>query len=149
MTNKARDEKLFNVLLVEDEAAEILLMEEILQETGMNLHLRVVNDGEETMKYLHRVAPYADAAAPDLILLDLNMPRKNGFEVLAEIKQDPALLHIPVIILSNSQAEEDINRSYRLHANCFISKPSDLERFIEVMKSISLFWLRTAQLPSR
>lgn len=135
------------ILLVEDNAADILLFEEALMDICMNLNLNVVNNGEEAMAYLHRIPPFENAASPDLILLDLNLPKKNGFSVLEEVKQDTELLQIPIVVLSTSQADEDIARSYRLGANCFVSKPSDLDRFVGVIRSITSFWLDTVRLP--
>jgi len=148
MTNMEYRDKNFNILLVEDNAADILLLEEAIADLGLELDLHVVNNGEEAMSYLMCRPPYEDAVRPDLILLDLNLPRKNGFDVLEEIKDDRYLLQIPVIILSTSRAEEDINRCYLLSANCFVNKPSDLEQFIEVMRSLASFWLNTACLPN-
>lgn len=135
------------ILLVEDNAADILLFEEALMDISMNLNLNVVNNGEEAMAYLHRIPPFENAASPDLILLDLNLPKKNGFSVLEEVKQDTELLQIPIVVLSTSQSDEDIARSYRLRANCFVSKPSDLDRFVGVIRSITSFWLDTVRLP--
>lgn len=137
------------VLLVEDNAADILLLHEALEDFSMNIDLQVVHNGEEAVKYLHRREPYGDAEMPDLILLDLNLPRVNGFEVLEMIKQDNLLKHIPVIVLSTSQAEEDINRSYQLHANCFITKPLNLDRFMDVVGDIGSFWLSIVRLPTK
>jgi CheY-like chemotaxis protein len=110
--------------------------------------IHTVEDGVEALDFLHRRPPYADAPRPDLILLDLNLPRKDGREVLAEIKADPALRTIPVVVLTTSRARDDVLRSYDLHANCFISKPMDLNEFNAVVKSIEDFWLTVARLPS-
>ena len=142
-----RNDNFFELLLVEDNAADILLLREAIGEIGMNIHLHVVQDGEEAMKYLHQHDPYPGSVLPDLILLDLNLPRKNGFGILADIKTDEDLKEIPVIVLSTSRAEEDVSRSYRLHANCFISKPANLEEFMDVIRNIGTFWLDTARLP--
>lgn len=147
MGHKARQAVRINLLLVEDNVADILLLEEVLAEIGRNFDLHVVNNGEEALSNLRNTPPFENAVRPDLILLDLNLPKKNGFEVLKTIKQDPGLLQIPVIVLSTSRAVEDINRCYGLGANCFISKPSDLDRFIEVINSMASFWLNTVCLP--
>lgn len=142
-----KEENFFNILLVEDNAADILLLQEALEDLELNIHLSVVNNGEEAMSYLSRAEPFAGAARPDVILLDLNLPKKNGFSVLQEIKQNLKLKDIPVIVLSTSQAQEDVNRCYKLQANCFITKPSDLESFMEVVRGIGEFWLGTVRLP--
>ena len=113
----------------------------------MHNRLQVVSDGEQAMDYLHRIGSYAALPFPDLILLDLNLPQKDGREVLAEIKADPALKCIPVVILTTSKAEEDICRSYDLHANCYITKPIDLNQFLHVVRSIEEFWMSIVVLP--
>lgn len=136
------------LLVVEDNPAEILLLEEVLAEAGVALELRVVNDGDEGLAYLRREGRYAGATRPDLIMLDLNLPGLDGRQVLKEIKADPELRAIPVIILSTSQSEEDIAECYRLQANCYISKPVSLEEFIEVIRAMELFWFRTVKLPN-
>ncbi|RJX27623.1 MAG: response regulator [Desulfurivibrio sp.] len=136
------------VLLVEDNPADVLLMEEALHDTGCcNNRLHVVNDGEEAMAFLRRQGSYVAAPRPDLVMLDLNLPKKDGREVLKEIKEDPGLMHIPVIIISTSQSEEEILNSYRLHANCFISKPVDLNSFFTIIQAINGFWFSVASLP--
>lgn len=145
--DKKKNKNLFDILLVEDNAADILLLEEALADIAVKINLHVVNNGEEAISYLQQVEPFKAAIRPDLILLDLNLPKKNGFEVLEEIKQDSKLQQIPVVILSTSQAPEDVSRSYQLHANCYISKPSDLGRFMAVINSILGFWLSTVSLP--
>ena len=145
--NNEKKMDFFDVLLVEDNAADILLLQEVLKDTDFNINLHVVNNGEDAMSFLHRIEPFTDAVRPDLVLLDLNLPRKNGFAVLEEIKQDSTLREIPVIILSTSQAQEDVSRSYQLHANCYICKPSDLGRFMSVIKNITKYWLDTVSLP--
>lgn len=145
--DKKKNKNLFDILLVEDNAADILLLEEALADIAVKINLHVVNNGEEAISYLQQVEPFKAAIRPDLILLDLNLPKKNGFEVLEEIKQDSKLQQIPVVILSTSQAPEDVSRSYQLHANCYISKPSDLDRFMAVINSILGFWLSTVSLP--
>ena len=113
------------------------------------MHLSVVPDGVEAMAFLRREGAYADAPRPDLILLDLNLPRKDGRGVLAEVKQDPALQHIPVVVLTSSQAEQDIARAYELHANCYVTKPVDLDQFVKIVQSIEQFWFTVVKLPRR
>jgi len=147
--NKEKSRDFYEILLVEDNAADILLLQEAIEDLDhdIRLHLQVVNNGEMALKYLYQQESYAAAARPDLILLDLNLPRKNGFSVLQEVKQNMKLQEIPVIVLSTSQAPEDVRRCYQLHANCFITKPSDLEDFMETVKSIAEFWLGRVRLP--
>ena len=135
------------ILLVEDNPGDALLTREALRDAKMTNRLDWVQDGVEAMDFLRRQGKYADAEEPDLILLDLNMPRMDGREVLAELKNDPALKHIPVVVLTTSQAESDILRSYELHANCFISKPVDFAEFVQVVKSIESFWFSIVRLP--
>ncbi|MFQ6132216.1 MAG: response regulator [Armatimonadota bacterium] len=137
------------ILLVEDNPGDVRLTQEGLKQGKICNHLSVVADGEEALAFLRREGEYADAARPDLILLDLNMPRKDGREVLAEVKADEALRHIPVVVLTTSDAEKDILRSYDLHANCYITKPVDLDQFLEVVKAIDDFWLSVVKLPPR
>jgi CheY-like chemotaxis protein len=136
-----------DVLLVEDNPGDVRLTREALREGKVVNNLRVVPDGVEAMKYLRRLPPYEDAARPDLILLDLNLPRKDGREVLAELKADGALKRIPVVVLTTSRAEDDIARSYDLHANCYIPKPVDLEQFLRAVQVINDFWLTVVKLP--
>lgn len=136
------------ILLVEDNPGDVLLTKEGLREGKVHNNLNVVVDGEEAMAFLNREGSYADAPTPDLILLDLNLPRKDGREVLAEIKSDDRLKSIPVVILTTSEADEDIVRSYSLHANCYIKKPVDLAQFISIVKSIDDFWFSIVKLPS-
>jgi CheY-like chemotaxis protein len=135
------------ILLVEDNAADVRLTKEALQEGKVRNNLTVARDGEEALEILRRSGPHAGAARPDLILLDLNLPRKDGREVLATLKADPSLKHIPVVVLTTSSAEVDILNSYQLHANCYITKPVDLEQFIGVIRSIDEFWLTVVKLP--
>jgi CheY-like chemotaxis protein len=135
------------VLLVEDSPGDVRLTVEAFKTAKVHINLRVVYDGAEAMEYLKRVGKYADALRPDLVLLDLNLPKKDGREVLGEIKGNPALLTIPVVILTTPAAEVDILRSYQLHANCYITKPVDLIGFLEVVKSIDDFWLSVVKLP--
>ena len=135
------------VLLVEDSPGDVRLTREALKEGKVRNNLSVVNDGVEAMEFLRREGKYADAPRPDIVLLDLNMPRKDGREVLAEMKSDEALKRIPVVILTTSEAEQDILRTYDLHANCYLTKPVDLEQFISIVKSVEDFWLTIVQLP--
>jgi two-component system, chemotaxis family, response regulator Rcp1 len=135
------------ILLVEDSPADVDLTREALEDAKVSNNLNVVDDGEQALAYLRREGPYAEQPRTDLILLDLNLPRKDGREVLAEIKDDPDLRRIPVVILTTSEAEQDILRSYDLHANCYVTKPVDLERFITVVRSIEDFWLAIVKLP--
>jgi two-component system, chemotaxis family, response regulator Rcp1 len=135
------------ILLVEDNPGDVRLAIEALRESKVRNNLHVARDGVEGLAFLRRQEAYADAPRPDLILLDLNLPRKDGREVLAEIKADPALHTIPVVILTTSRAEQDVLRSYELQANCYITKPVDLDQFITVVKSIEDFWLTIVTLP--
>ncbi len=135
------------ILLVEDNLGDVRLTIEALKEAKVLNKLTVVKDGIEALSLLRRQRPYARATRPDLILLDLNLPRKDGREVLSEIKDDDELKQIPVVILTTSQDEQDVLKSYNLHANCYITKPVDLEQFITVVKSIEDFWLGIVVLP--
>lgn len=139
--------QLIEVLLVEDDPGDVVLIKEAFADNKVGNHLSVVNDGVEAMAFLRREGEYADAPRPDLVLLDLNLPRKNGREVLAEIKGDPELSIIPVIVLTTSEAEEDILRSYSLHANAYITKPVDFERFAGVVHQIDEFFVGVVKLP--
>ena len=136
------------ILLVEDNPGDVRLAKEGLKECKLNNTLHVVGDGAEAMDFLHRRGKYANAVRPDLILLDLNLPKKHGREVLAEIKSDEKLKRIPVVILTTSKAEEDIFKTYELHANCYVTKPVDLDQFIKIVKSIHSFWFEIVSLPS-
>ena len=135
-----------HILIVEDNAGDVLLVRESLMEGETRLHVAV--DGLEALAFLRQEGKYADVPRPDLILLDLNLPRKDGREVLAEIKADADLKVIPVIILTSSRALEDIIMTYRLHANSYISKPGDLDEYLEALKAVQQFWFRIAELPS-
>jgi len=137
------------ILLVEDNLADVRLTREALKEEKLHNNLSVVNDGVEALTFLRREGKYANAVRPDLILLDLNLPRKDGREVLKEIKDDPDLKSIPVVVLTISEAEKDIMISYNLHANCYITKPLDLNQFSIVVKSIQDFWLTIVRLPPK
>jgi CheY-like chemotaxis protein len=136
------------ILLVEDNPADVRMTLEILKEAKVRNTLTVVGDGNEALDLLRRVGKYSKAVQPDLILLDLNLPKKDGKQVLAEIKADPILRRTPVVILTSSNAEEDIVKSYNLYANCYVTKPVDLEQFVKVVKSIEDFWLTIVKLPS-
>jgi two-component system, chemotaxis family, response regulator Rcp1 len=135
------------ILLVEDNPGDVRLTQEALKEARINNNIHVVSNGVEAVEYLRRQGSFAAAVRPDLILLDLNLPRKDGREVLEEIKNDPDLKRIPVVVLTTSKAEEDIVKTYNLHANCYISKPVDLDQFIRVVQSIQDFWLTIVRLP--
>ena len=137
------------ILMVEDNPDDIELTVEALKDAKVGNNLTVVKDGVEAISYLRCAGKYERAVRPDLILLDLNMPKKDGREVLKEIKGDPALKRIPVVILTTSQAEEDILNTYDLHANCYISKPVDFNQFLKVVRSIEDFWLTVVKLPPR
>jgi CheY-like chemotaxis protein len=142
------NQKAIEILLVEDSPGDARLTVEALKEGKVLNHLSLVRDGVDALDFLHRRGAYAHVILPDVIFLDLNLPRKDGREVLAEIKADPELRRIPVVILTTSQAEEDILRTYDLHANCYITKPVDLEQFMKVVKGIEDFWLTMVKLPS-
>jgi CheY-like chemotaxis protein len=136
-----------DVLLVEDDAGDTLMIREAFEDNKVHNTLACVRDGVEAMQYVRRQGAYADAPRPDLVLLDLNLPRKDGREVLAEIKGDDELSTIPVVVLTTSQAEEDVLRSYRLHANAYVTKPVDFDRFIEVVRQIDEFFVTVVKLP--
>jgi chemotaxis family two-component system response regulator Rcp1 len=138
-----------HVLLVEDSPGDIRLTQEALKDAKMHIHLDVARDGQEAMAFLMREGEYANAPRPDLILLDLNLPKKDGREVLKEIKEDLTLKIIPVVILTTSASEADILRSYSLHANCYITKPVSLDGFLTVVKSIDNFWMSVVKLPGK
>ncbi len=135
------------ILLVEDSPSDTDLTLEALKDFKVRNHVSVVEDGVQAMQFLRRQEPYAQAPRPDLIMLDLNLPRKDGREVLAEIKADQALRAIPVVVLTTSRAEQDILRAYQLNANCYITKPVDFNQFLEVVRSIEAFWLFVVTLP--
>jgi chemotaxis family two-component system response regulator Rcp1 len=147
MTSK-RAERAVEILLVEDNPADVRLTREVLDNGDGLTHLSVVADGEEAMAFLRKQGDYAGSPRPNLVLLDLNLPKKDGREVLEELKGDSDLRRIPVVVLTTSAAESDISRSYELHANCFITKPLDLDDFFSVVRSIKDFWLASARLPS-
>ena len=137
------------VLLVEDDPGDVLMTREAFEEFKVRNNLNVVSDGEEAMAYLRREGEYADVGRPDLVLLDLNLPRMDGRQVLAAIKGDEELASIPVVVLTTSEAEEDVLRSYRLHANAYVTKPVDFERFITVIRQIDEFFVSVVTLPPR
>ena len=139
--------KPIEILLVEDNAGDVRLTQEVLRDGKVNNHLSIVDDGAKAIAFLNKQPPYNNAPHPDLILLDLNLPRKDGREVLEDIKANDQLRRIPVVVLTTSRAEEDIIRVYDLHANCYIARPIDLEQFIKVVKSIEEFWLTIVKLP--
>ncbi|MEJ7597320.1 MAG: response regulator [Kofleriaceae bacterium] len=139
--------KPIEILLVEDNHADVRLTEEALREGKVRNNLHVARDGVEALQFLRRQGKHANAPRPDLVLLDLNLPRKDGREVLSEVKDDPELKTIPIVVLTTSSAEIDILKSYSLHANCYITKPVDLEQFVLVVKSIDDFWLTVVRLP--
>lgn len=139
--------KPIEILLVEDNPADVRLTQEALREGKVRNNLHVARDGVEAVEFLKRRGKYAGAPRPDLVLLDLNLPKKDGREVLAEVKDDAELKTIPIVVLTTSSAEIDILRSYSLHANCYITKPVDLEQFVQVVKSIDDFWLTVVRLP--
>ena len=137
----------FQVLLVDDNPGDVRLTLEAFKDAKMHLGIHVAKDGVEAMEFLTRQGPYFESPRPDLILLDLNLPKKDGREVLAEVKAHPFLKTIPVVILTTSASDADIERSYLLHANCYVSKPVDLEGFLKVVQSIDNFWLSVVKLP--
>jgi chemotaxis family two-component system response regulator Rcp1 len=139
---------LIEVLLVEDSPGDVRLTREALKDAKMHISLNVVSDGTEAMAYLRREKNHAQASRPDLILLDLNLPKKDGRDVLKEIKESDDLKSIPVVILTTSASPADVEHSYKLHANCYITKPVDLKGFIKVVQSIDNFWLSVVKLPS-
>jgi len=137
-----------DILLVEDNAGDVRLTREVLRDSKVRNNLIVASNGEEALACLRKQGKFKDTIRPDLILLDLNLPKKDGREVLAEIKDDADLKRIPVVILTTSKAEEDILRTYNLHANCYVTKPVDLEQFVKVVKSLEDFWLAIVKLPN-
>ena len=137
-----------DILLIEDNAGDVRLTQEALREGRYASRLHVARDGVEALAFLRGEGGFAAAPRPDLIFLDLNLPRRSGHEVLAEIKQDAALKTIPVVVLTSSEADEDIHSSYALHANCYITKPVDFDRFISIVRAIEDFWLTLVRLPA-
>ena len=143
------DRKEIDVLLVEDDPGDVLMTREAFEENKVANRLAVVSDGESAMTYLRKEGRYADAPTPDLVLLDLNLPRMDGREVLAAMKSDDNLRSIPVVVLTTSEAEEDVLRSYALHANAYVTKPVDFQRFIDVVRQIDDFFVQVVRLPAR
>ena len=139
--------RLIEILLVEDNPGDARLTQEAMHEAKVRNHIHVVEDGVEAMQFLRREGRFGEAPRPDLILLDLNLPKKDGREVLAELKSDPALRCIPVVVLTTSRADEDVLRAYDLHANCYITKPVDLDQFMKVIRLIDEFWVSVVTLP--
>lgn len=137
------------ILLVEDNPGDVRLIKEVFKDAKIFNAMQIAYDGETAMKILRKQAEYSDCATPDMILLDLNLPKKDGREVLREVKNDDDLKCIPVVILTTSNAEEDLIETYKMNANCYITKPVDLDQFINVVKSIENFWLSIVKLPSR
>ena len=146
MTNTSQP-RIIDILLVEDSPTDVLIAREALTEARLLNTIHVVEDGVDALAFLRRQGRFADAPRPDLILLDLNLPRKHGREVLAEIKADEALKSIPVVVLTTSSAEEDIIRSYNLHANCYVVKPVEFDNFVKAVQSIRQFWFTIVALP--
>lgn len=140
-------ERPIDVLLVDDNPGDVRLTREALRNQESRARLHVAADGEEALAFLHREGPYGRAPRPNLILLDLNLPKKDGREVLADIKGDPTLKSIPVIVLTTSEADRDIRRAYELHANCYVTKSADLDRFLCVVRLVEDFWMNTVKLP--
>ena len=138
-----------DILIIEDNEGDARLIKEVLSDGKIANLLHNVKDGVQAMEFLRKKGAYANVVKPDLIILDLNLPKKDGREVLSEIKNDPELKKIPVVIMTTSQAEEDILKSYNLHANCYITKPIDLNQFIKVVKSIEEFWFSIVKLPPK
>ncbi len=147
MSNHDRPVRPIDILLVEDSSADVRLTREALKEAKVCNTLHVVQDGAAAMAFLRKQGPYTDSPRPDLVLLDLNLPKKDGREVLADIKADKDLQRIPVVVLTTSRAEEDVVRSYNLHANAYVTKPVDLKQFLDVIHAIEEFWLAVVTLP--
>ena len=148
ITNRVNSDKTVEILLVEDNPGDARLTQEAIREARMRNRLNWVLDGVEALTFLRKEGKHKQAPRPDLILLDLNLPRKDGRELLAEIKRDEQLKRIPVVVLTTSEAEEDISRVYRLKANCYIAKPPQLDDLVKIVKSIEEFWFRVARLPA-
>lgn len=137
-----------HILLVEDNPGDVRLMREALALSSTDGKLMVVEDGDEAIRFLRRTAPYSEAVRPDLIFLDLNLPKRDGRQVLAEVKADVELRRIPIIVLTTSEAERDVQKAYELHANCYIRKPADLDEYLNVIQACENFWLNIARLPA-
>jgi chemotaxis family two-component system response regulator Rcp1 len=148
MMDRKEQKRPLDIMLAEDSNADVKLISKALAETKIIHNLHVAHDGEEALRFIYKKPPFEKAANPDVILLDLNLPKVNGKEILRLIKRDDHFLQIPIIILSTSDAEQDIRDAYQLHANCYICKPRDIFRWLEVFQMITTFWLKAAQLPS-
>jgi len=140
---------IFKILLVEDNPADIRLTEEAIRESKISSDLDIVKDGVEAISYLKKIGKYSKVCRPNLILLDLNLPKKSGLEVLREIKQDKDLRRIPIVVLTISANEEDLMKAYDLHANCFVNKPLEIKEFYKIVKAIEDFWFKIVNLPNR
>ena len=149
MSSMQSDSRSIEILLVEDNPGDARLTLEAMREAKLQNRMHVVEDGVEAMEFLRREGRFGDAPRPDLILLDLNLPKKDGREVLAEVKSDPDLKRIPVVVLTTSQAEEDVVRAYNLHANCYVTKPVDLAQFMKIVAQIDAFWVKVVTLPGK
>jgi chemotaxis family two-component system response regulator Rcp1 len=147
MSSNGNNNQAIVILLVEDNPGDTRLVIEAMREAKLDNYIHVVEDGVEAMQFLRREGRFGDAPRPDLVLLDLNLPKKDGRAVLAEVKADPVLKRIPVVVLTTSRAEEDVLRAYDLHANCYITKPVDMEQFMKVVAQIDEFWIRVVTLP--
>lgn len=147
MNDEKEKEKSIEILLVEDNPADVRLAQEAFKESKVCNNLHVAEDGIEALAFLRKEGKYANAPCPDLILFDLNLPKKDGREVLAEIKSDKSLQHIPLLVLTTSRVEEDVLNTYNMHANCYITKPVDMEQFLEVVRTIEEFWFTIVKLP--
>jgi CheY-like chemotaxis protein len=147
MSSNENNNQAIEILLVEDNPGDVRLIIEAMREAKLENRVHIVEDGVEAMQFLRREGRFGDAPRPDLILLDLNLPKKDGRAVLAEVKADPVLKRIPVVVLTTSRAEEDVLRAYDLHANCYITKPVDMEQFMKVVAQIDDFWVRVVTLP--
>ena len=147
MSSSYNGARLIEILMVEDNPGDVRLTQEAMKEAKVSNRLTVVHDGVEAMAYLRREGRFAEAVRPDLILLDLNLPRKDGREVLAELKSDPDLKSIPVVVLTTSRAQQDVEGAYKLHANCYITKPVDFNQFMKVVQQIDNFWVNVVTLP--
>jgi len=147
--NRQRAIRTIDILMVEDDPGDVRLTREALKGSKVLHSLNVVEDGVAALDYLRKVAPFQDAVRPDIVLLDLNLPRKDGREVLSAMKQDASLRTIPVVILTTSQAEEDVLRAYNLNANCYVTKPVDFDQFMRIVRTIEDFWLNVVTLPPK
>ena len=147
MSFRAGDVTVMNILLVEDNPGDVRLMKEALTSSGTRSRLSVVEDGDQALRYLHRDSPYSEAVRPDIIFLDLNLPKRDGREVLAQVKTHTDLRRIPVIVLTTSEASLDVQKAYDLYANCYVRKPNDLDEYLSVVKACENFWLSIVRLP--